>query len=166
SAAMPVHSPGTPRFLARLALALLVLLAARPARALTQTQSAAGTCVDVTGTGTVAWTSPGNAQTSNDGYTTAAFANNGDASHFLKCTGFGFSVPSTASIRGIQVEWEYKNASGGTILDNAVRIVKGGTIGTADKASGTGWPSTDAFVAYGGAADLWSDSWTAADINA
>src|SRR5437867_3461484 len=154
------------RVVATLALALLSLLAARSADALTQTQSAAGTCTDATGIGTVAWSTPANAKTSNDVYTTAAFASSGDASHFLKCTGFGFPLPSTALIQGIQVEWEHKNASGGTILDNAVRIVKGGTIGAADKSSAIGWPNVDTFAAYGGSADLWSDSWTASDINA
>src|SRR5439155_22295548 len=84
------------RVVATLALALLSLLAARSADALTQTQSAAGTCTDATGIGTVAWSTPANAKTSNDVYTTAAFASSGDASHFLKCTGFGFSLPSTA----------------------------------------------------------------------
>src|SRR5207249_2741076 len=70
---------------------------------LTQIQSAAGTCVDATGIGTVAWTSPSNAQTSNDSYaTTGAFANNGDASHYLKCTGFGFSLPTGSTDIGIK----------------------------------------------------------------
>src|SRR5439155_6478346 len=90
---------------------------------------------------------------------------NNVASHYLKCTGFSFSVPSTAVIQGIQVEWEYKNGSTGAIKDKAVRIVKGGTIGATDKASGSNWPATDTFTAYGGSADLWGNSWTPSDIN-
>ena len=132
---------------------------------LTQTQSAAGTCANATGIGTVAWTNPSRAQTSNDSYATAPFSSNGDASNYLKCTNFGFSVPTNSTIQGIKVEWEYSNTSGGTIQDNASRIVKGGTIGTTDKSTATAWPGTDTFVAYGSSADLWSDSWTPSDIN-
>ena len=132
---------------------------------LTQTQSAAGTCANATGIGTVAWTNPSRAQTSNDSYATAPFSSSGDASNYLKCTNFGFSVPTNSTIQGIKVEWEYSNTSGGTIQDNASRIVKGGTIGTTDKSTATAWPGTDTFVAYGSSADLWSDSWTPSDIN-
>src|SRR5437867_1650485 len=119
---------------ARLALAWLGLMAAGTAFADTVTKSSAGSCVNATGIGTLAWTNPSRAQTSDNSAATAAFANNGDASNFLKCTGFGFALPATSLIQGIQVEWEYSNGSGGTITDKAVRIVKGGTIGAADKA--------------------------------
>src|SRR5205809_8019611 len=52
---------------------------------LTQTQSAAGTCANATGIGTVAWTNASRAQTSDNSYATAAFSANGDASNYLKC---------------------------------------------------------------------------------
>src|SRR5438034_686501 len=157
----------TRRAAATLVVALLFSLAASDVRANTQTQSAAGTCVDDnTGTiGTVAWTSPNNATTSDNAYATVTPGGNNVASHYLKCTGLSFSVHSTAVIQGIQVEWEYKNGSTGTIKDKAVRIVKGGTIGATDKASGSNWPATDTFTAYGSSADLWGDSWTGSDIN-
>src|SRR5262249_15169430 len=132
---------------ALLALAFVGLAAIRPAAALTQTISAAGTCADDPGTGTLAWTNPTNAQTSNDVYATRAFPNQNDVSHYLKCTNFGFTLPSTALIQGIQVEWE-QSVSGGTITDSSVRIVKGGTIGTTEKATGTAWPTTDTFASY------------------
>ncbi|PYT06302.1 MAG: hypothetical protein DMF49_11520, partial [Acidobacteria bacterium] len=167
SSATTVHSPLGPvhRTVATVALALLGLLAASPAAANTVTKSSAGTCVDATGIGTFTWSTPANAQASDNAYSTAAFSGNNDASHFLKCTGFGFSLPSNSLIQGIQVEWEYKNATSGTIIDNAIRVVKGGTIGTTDKKSSAGWPATDTFVSYGGSSDLWGDSWTASDIN-
>ena len=102
---------------------------------------------------------------SNDSYATAAFANNGDASNFLKCTGFGFSIPSGSTIVGIEVDWEDSNTSGGTVQDNAARLVKGGTIGSTDRSSGTAWPNGDTLIVHGGVTDLWGDTWTAADIN-
>ena len=87
-------------------------------------------------------------------------------SHYLKCTNFGFTIPSGGTIEGIQVEWEANASSGGTINDNAVRVVKGGTIGTADKSNTTAWQSSDTFRSYGGSSDLWSTTWAPSDINA
>src|SRR5437870_5126048 len=106
STAMTGPSPGgwTRRVMAILALVLPFILAASDARALTQTQSVAGTCVDDSGIGTVAWVNPGNATTSDNVYATATPGGPNKASHFLKCTGFGFSIPSNATIQGIQVE--------------------------------------------------------------
>src|SRR5438093_5552524 len=90
STAMTVDSPGgfLRRTIAILALALPFLLAASDARALIQTQSAASTCVDDSGIGTVAWVNPGNATTSDNVYATATPGVPNKASHFLKCTGF------------------------------------------------------------------------------
>src|SRR5439155_14732516 len=131
---------------------------------LTQTKSAAGTCVNATGIGTLAWSNASRAQTSDNSYATAAFSANGDASNFLKCTDFGFTIPSGSMIEGIQVEWEYANPGPQSeVKDKAARVVKGGTIGTPDRATTVAWPSTDSFVTYGDAADMWSDSWAAAD---
>ncbi|MEO8590409.1 MAG: T9SS type A sorting domain-containing protein [Flavobacteriales bacterium] len=51
-------------------------------------------------------------------------------------------------------------------LDYSVRLMKGGTIGGTDLANTTSWPTSDAYVNYGGAGNLWGQSWTIADINA
>src|SRR5262249_45013077 len=53
-----------------------------------------------------------------------------------------------------------------TIVDNASRVVKGGTIGTTDKSSAGAWPTSDTFVAYGSIVDLWADTWAPTDVNA
>ena len=52
------------------------------------------------------------------------------------------------------------------IYDHRVRIIKGGAVGSTDKASGTAWPTSPAYTTYGGASDLWGETWTAEDINA
>ena len=51
-----------------LMLALVAVLAAARADALTQTQSVASTCVDATGTGTITWGTPGSAVSSYAGW--------------------------------------------------------------------------------------------------
>jgi len=106
--------------------------------------------------------SPDNAKTSNDVYAQDTPA--GSPSEFLKATNFGFSIPNGAVIEGITASVERRSV-GGTIDDSAVRIVKAGVIGSTDKATFNNWPNTDTTVQYGGASDLWGDTWTAANIN-
>lgn len=86
----------------------------------------------------------------------------------LEATGFGFAIPTNASIQGIVVEVERSVAAGsGNIRDFSVLIVKNGSATGTNKAdTGTNWPSVDAYKTYGGSADLWGTTWLPADINA
>lgn len=59
-------------------------------------------------------------------------------------------------------DWDY------TTVEQEVKIVKAdGSIGTQNKASLSTWGQTanPGYTSYGGAADLWGETWTAADIN-
>ncbi|MBI4614481.1 MAG: tail fiber domain-containing protein [Planctomycetes bacterium] len=51
------------------------------------------------------------------------------------------------------------------VVDASVRIVKGGAISGAEKASASPWPTVDTYTSYGGPADLWGLAWTPADVN-
>lgn len=116
--------------------------------------------------GIVPWVSPSNAATSNDVDTTATMATT-NISHYLKATNFRFSIPTDATIHGIKVDVERSAAGTCTIMDSAVRAVKGGTIQSTDKSSLIAWPtSLDEYTSYGGPTDLWGTTWTAANINA
>jgi hypothetical protein len=132
------------------------------ASALTQTRSPA-TCSSVPGIGTVAWTNPGNALSSNGSYATAPVGDT-TTTNYLQCVGYGFTIPTGASINGITVSVERSSTNTGT-QDAAVRTVKAGVIGTTDRSTATAYPTTDTYEAHGGAADLWGTSWTAADVN-
>lgn len=121
-----------------------------------------------TGLGTIAWANPTNVFTSNDVRATAAVAVGNQLSNFLEATGFGFSIPSDATVLGIVVEVERSAVAGGTFCnDNSVQIVKGGVRQGNQKADiTTQWPTGgDAFKTYGDPRDLWGVSWTPADIN-
>lgn len=63
------------------------------------------------------------------------------------------------------MEIERKESGANVARDNRVRIVKGGTIGSTDKASASEWPTSDAYATYGADDDLWGETWTVADIN-
>lgn len=128
--------------------------------------------VNNTGVGSFAWSSPANAASSNDLRASAGImlgvwssAN----SNYLIATGFGFSIPSYASVCGIQVVVE-KSAGGlglgSSIIDNAVYLVKGGSVTGSNQASGSSWSASDGLATYGGSGSLWGTTWSPAEINA
>ena len=82
-------------------------------------------------------------------------------------TNFGFSIPTGSTINGILFEIERKSLySGENITDSVVKVVKAnGTPGSTSKHTGTAWALSDQYDSFGGAADLWSETWTAEDIN-
>lgn len=54
----------------------------------------------------------------------------------------------------------------GAPLDNRVSIVNSDTsIGTTNNASVDAWESSKTYKTYGGASDLWDETWSASDIN-
>ncbi len=130
------------------------------------------TFADDSGTGSIAWSSTGNVATNDGTYALAGGITTPDTTHYLKATNFGFSIPVGATINGIVVQWiklSDENTFAAFIKDNAVRIVKGGTIGSTDKSIGTDWAYQGAgpgsYTSYGSSSDLWGGTWTASDIN-
>ena len=130
------------------------------------------TFVNNTSAGTVAWNSPALAGLSDNMNTQAsvvlslfATAN----SNYLVAQGFGFNIPTAATICGISVSIERSAGGlslGGGIEDASVRIVKNGSIMGTNHASGTAWSGSDAVANYGNSTDIWGTTWTPADINA
>ena len=112
------------------------------------------------------WNIPGNASSSDNSY--SSFNNItgpiGAYTNYLVATNFGFNIPIGVSMSGIIVEIERSDPNFRT-ADYSVRIVKGGTIGTTEKATGSSYPSSDSYQSFGNAGDLWGESWTVADIN-
>lgn len=123
------------------------------------------TVVDDSSVGTITWTNPGNS-TSSDNARAIATLDDLQISHYLKVTNFGFSIPSNASIKGVTVEIEKSAQTASRIKDSEVKIVKGGSIGTTNKADTTNfWSTTDGYAPYGGSSDLWGETWSPSDIN-
>jgi hypothetical protein len=128
----------------------------------------AGTGSNVDGPGTISWSNPGNITTAGTPYATAALSTSA-TSEYLQGTNYGFSIPTNATIDGIQVTIRRQSSScggGNSINDITVRLIKGGTITGDNKATTTDWPTSLGTATYGGAADLWATTWTPADINA
>lgn len=115
--------------------------------------------------GSVPWSSADLATVA-DGSGAAALLNNGETTHALVATEFGFAIPSGAIVRGIVVAWRASGGSApGDVIDAAARIVRDGVIGSAERA-GRNWPDALDWLVYGDPSDSWGASWTAEQINA
>jgi hypothetical protein len=122
--------------------------------------------VDNSSVGTVAWTNPGNVSVVDGTFATATVTNtSAQTTHYIVATGMGFSIPANATIAGITVEWDRKVNTASNTADNAVRLVKAGSIETTDRSSGSTWQTGLNYIQYGGTSDLWGDTWTPSDIN-
>jgi cysteine-rich repeat protein len=148
---------------ARIVIAMLAIGAtAGTAGAQSQGPHSPGSVVSAA-PGSSIWGSPGNAAISDNMY--AGVTPLGLATQYLEATDFGFSIPPAAVIDGIVVDIERKSAAG-TIEDESVLIIKGGTLTGTDHALPGTWPTMDAVATYGATNDLWGTTWTPADINA
>ncbi len=144
----------------------LLLLLSDPAHALTQARTPSA-CANDPGIGSVNWTSTGNALASDAVPATASVTGNA-TTRFLECTGYGFTIPFGSIINGIIVDVERRTSSTGAggSRDAAVRIVKGGIIGAADRATANNYTTSFVTEPHGSATDLWGLAWTSTDINA
>jgi hypothetical protein len=91
-------------------------------------------------------------------------------SYYIVGQGFGFSIPTGATINGIIVTLQAigNDANSGiTPRDYSVKIVKNNTITGTDKSTLASLTPNLTFVnrTYGSSTDLWGTTWTAADIN-
>ena len=115
-----------------------------------------------------AWVNPTNVFSDDGTETTitAATYDTPDISQQLVMSGFGFSIPGTATIDGIVVEIDRRN-SAGAASDNRVQLrnASGTLVGTNKAATTTDWPTTTAVASYGSASDTWTASPTPAMVN-
>lgn len=121
------------------------------------------TTANDTSVGTVAWSSPANAVSSDDLSASASISSS--TSNYLNATNFGFSIPSGSTINGIKAEVERSGSATTALIDNSVKIIKGGLISGNEMASATSWPTADAYAAYGDSNNLWGLTWAVSDVN-
>lgn len=129
--------------------------------------SSPSSCTNLTGVGTVAWATPGDALTSNNVYAKANPISRSAITNYLNCTGFNFAaIPLGATISGITVYVERKT-SGGALRDAYVYLIKGGAIQTVyNGAKTTNYTTADVVELHGGATNKWGGTWTDADFKA
>jgi large repetitive protein len=109
------------------------------------------------------WNFPTNAQFSDDIYADVTLVAIGSSSEPLQGSAWGFTIPATATIDGIQVDWEIVGDP--QVVDNNVRLVRPPATLSSNLATSTGFPAVDTVRTYGGPATLWGLAWTPANIN-
>jgi len=120
--------------------------------------------------GVTNWQNPTNIYSSNDARASVSLdgpydEEDGEASHYLWATTFGFTIPTDAVIDGIIVEYE-RYSSNGYIEDDAIYIIKAGSATGNNKAGLHGmWRTSEGYDAYGGVADKWGTTWAYGQIN-
>ena len=98
-------------------------------------------------------------------YSTTSLEFTNNRSYYIVGKGFGFSIPTGATINGIVVTLEARSFFG-EARDYSVKIVKNNIItGTNKYILGSLSIALFANRTYGGSTDLWGETWTAADIN-
>ncbi|MGQ0546250.1 MAG: DUF6701 domain-containing protein [Betaproteobacteria bacterium] len=112
------------------------------------------------------WNNPGRAVSSNNQYASASV--DGTVTDPLRCVNYGFAIPATATILGVEVRLERKSnrTTNGGSRDNTFFLVKAGVAVGANRATATTYTTTDTVEVHGGPADLWGTTWTPAEINA
>ena len=109
--------------------------------------------------GTLQWNNPMNAISADTTYSVAGSGFQLNlCTYFLKATSFGFSIPSTASICGIEVKVKRK-LTDGMGRDSTVHIIQSGIITGSEHAYPIPWTFNDTIVTYGDSADLWYGGW-------
>lgn len=113
-----------------------------------------------------AWSAPSNALILDGLYAGAQVTSSAPLTQFLGISGFAFTIPSTATITGIQVDISgyFTPVSSPTPIYN-IFLSKGAspTYGNVRNITVNNFPET--FITAGGPGDLWGGNWTPADIN-
>src|SRR6476660_8285530 len=109
-----------------------------------------GTGNNVTGIGTVAWTAPGGITAIGGGIASANLSS-GAITNYLQGTNFGFAIPATSVINGIQLTiMRRASSTSNGVSDSAVRLLKAGVPTGTNLAVGGVWPTSTTTQTYGG----------------
>jgi hypothetical protein len=127
-----------------------------------------GTGVNVTSIGTLAWTNPGRINSEDASSATVATNSNGAVTNYAQATNFSFALPSGSTILGIEARAKIATSNAArTWTLSTVRLVKAGAVQATNRGPGSAINFTGlAFQSFGGAADLWGDTWQVSDVSA
>jgi hypothetical protein len=99
--------------------------------------------------------------------TDAYVATNISGSMILKSTAFGFTIPTDATIQGIELNFERWSSNGDATIytgDALIQLYKAGTLTGSNIADHSHWETSRTVKTYGGATSLWGTTWSKSDI--
>ena len=108
------------------------------------------------------WTSPDNAFTSNNQYAIDTERGSGDTQAW---SNFGLSLPSGATVDGIEVDLEIHATSKNCNVSADLSWAGGGFSWTTKNESISGIGTTDESDSFGGAADTWGRTWSSTNFS-
>ncbi len=112
------------------------------------------------------WDDEGNATSGSNDNRAEVELGGWESSEYLIITDFGFSVPNSHNVDGIEVNVERKK-EGGNIEDLSIRLTKDGENNFVGNAKDAGsWPNSDQTETYGNSGDAWGASFTPGEVNA
>lgn len=129
---------------------------------LKSTSAKTPTSATTSGAGNV-WSSPGKVTTQDDVGTTTATCCSGDVSQTLLATGFGFTIPSSAEIRGVTVAIRAK--ANNEASDHQVKLALAGVASGTDLKNAS-YSTEYVTRSYGDATNTWGLTLTPELVNA
>lgn len=87
-------------------------------------------------------------------------------SRLLRGNAFGFTIPASATIDGIEFSCQQLGSAINEIADDTVQLSIAGAASGTNKATAAFWPTIVGLATYGGNADLWGLTPTPAQVNA
>lgn len=138
------------------------------ARASCSQSRPAGFAVDDPTIGNRAWDDAANVLLSDNQPAEISAMIEGDVSHYLRVTGFGFSVPPESSVLGIGFTVDRASLVADSvgydsfIADHSVRLVADDQVVGKNHAASEPWLGP---VLYGGPTDVWGEAWPASRVN-
>jgi len=126
----------------------------------------AGTGANVTGIGTEAWSSPGNVTADDASGASGAAAAKDEQMNYLRGSNFGLSVPTGATIDGIEMRFQCFDNNTQSVINDA-RLYHPSAGNATDQEAGESSVFGQSWVDYdyGGATELHGETWTAANVN-
>lgn len=116
-----------------------------------------------TANGGQAWTTITNVTADDSSYATVAVTA-AVFSEYMFTNTFGFAIPSTATINGIQVDLKAKVST--TSANVNLTLSKNGGASGSTSFNTPQVTTTEAFKSYGSSSELWGLTWTPTEVNA
>jgi hypothetical protein len=122
------------------------------------TKSLAGTISEIAsgrcGTGNQSWTNVANVASSDSSYATATLTTSVPSTYYIRCTDFGFNLPSDVTVTAVQIEIQQKASLANRAQLKCATLTNAGSDITVDISASSYTPTVEAYTPIGSASNL------------